>query len=190
MTACAFSELAQLLRCAAFSFAAMKRPSAKHPAQKVLVDKRPEQNKKKKKLGQADYLTGPAFKAWTNHLYQKGPTWAYVVVCLQHLLCCRCTEVLMLQRKDIDLAGQRAYVKPLKKDEGFWKPLCEAAMSLLSQWQAAQGVKVNQTRQWGNRGIQSFCDMWPWPTGEDDYLFPTRRTNARRKRMTQDCHKC
>ena len=115
------------------------------------------------------------------------PTWVYVAMAMQHLLCCRITEILRTKKEDIDIAGRRCFIKPMKGGGGLWKPLSEAAVLLLSRWETNDGLKVQRSRKFGNRGIQTFTDGWNWPIEEGDFMFPSQRRDAKIKTRTKDC---
>ena len=100
---------------------------------------------KGKRLGPADSLQGNAFSLWMQHLCATGPTWVYVAMAMQHLLCCRITEILRTKKEDIDIAGRRCFIKPMKGGGGLWKPLSEAAVLLLSRWETNDGLKVQRS---------------------------------------------
>ena len=145
--------------------------------------------KAEKKLGPADALHGAAFASWLSHLQSSGPTWLFIVVSLQHVLCCRVTEILRIQLQDCDLAGKRMFIKPMKKGAGLWKPLSEAALLLLTRWQEEGGVSVNRTKVCGSRGLQTHRDEWAWPLHPEDYFFPAGRKGAQCKHRNKDmCH--
>ena len=142
---------------------------------------------KGKRLDPADSLQGNAFSLWMQHLCATGPTWVYVAMAMQHLLCCRITEILRTKKEDIDIAGRRCFIKPMKGGGGLWKPLSEAAVLLSSRWETNDGLKVQRSRKFGNRGIQTFTDGWNWPIEEGDFMFPSQRRDAKIKTRTKDC---
>ena len=68
-----------------------------------------------KKLGQASALHGKLWSLWRQHVRRSAPCWLYVVITLTHILCCRVSEILALQKKDVDFRHRRVKIKALKK---------------------------------------------------------------------------
>ena len=68
-----------------------------------------------KRLGSATALHGALWEQWRQHLLRTSTCWLYVAVSLTHILCCRISEVLALQRKDFDFKRRRVKVKALKR---------------------------------------------------------------------------
>ena len=103
-------------------------------------------------------------------------------------LCCRVTEVLMLKRRDIDTENGVVYVGPLKHRGETRKCLSQAAQQILAKWMQEGGVTVQRTRKCGARGLQTIHDRWEFPAPEDGkkFLFPSRRSDAKKKQMTKD----
>ena len=132
--------------------------------------------------GKADSLVGSSFKAWVEHVKtNSGPTWLFVLIQLQHLLCCRVTECLKLRFRDIELEASRVLIGPLKKHGAKAKPLSEVAKQLLTGWKDQGGCSFQRTRKWGNRGIVTYKDEWVWAADADAYLFPVDRKDSNKK---------
>ena len=68
----------------------------------------------KKPLGQASSLPGPLWNAWRKHVLEHS-SWLYVAVTLTHMLCCRITEVLLLQRCHFDFKRKHVTIPKLKR---------------------------------------------------------------------------
>eukprot|EP00439_Symbiodinium_sp_Y106_P054716 s6649_g7.t1 len=152
--------------------------------------KKPAAQKKCSGKGQADMLVGPSWRAWLDHLQNKGPTWLWALTTLCHLLCCRVTEVLKLQREDVDLESGFVYVGPLKRQGEVRKPLSKAAREVLERWVQDGGVSEERTRKCGSRGVVTIHDKWRFPPVEDKeaYLFPAVRSDSKLKRMNKDIY--
>ena len=65
-------------------------------------------------LGQASSLPGPLWNAWRKHVLEHS-SWLYVAVTLTHMLCCRITEVLLLQRRHFDFKRKHVTIPKLKR---------------------------------------------------------------------------
>ena len=67
------------------------------------------------RLGQANLLAGPLWKAWLKHVKEQGSCWLHVAILLTHAFCLRITEACKLTSGDIDLRRGFVRVKPLKR---------------------------------------------------------------------------
>ena len=159
-------------------------------APKKQMKKPAAQTKKTSGKGQADMLVGPSWRAWLDHLQKTGPTWLWALTTLCHLLCCRVTEVLNLQREDVDLESGFVCVGPLKRREEVRKPLSQAAREVLQRWAQDGGVSEERTRKCGSRGVVTIHDKWRFPPAEDKeaYLFPAVRKDSKLNRMNKDSY--
>ena len=135
--------------------------------------------------GPAEVLDGPAFKAWLVHLQNQGPTWLWVVTSLCHLLCARVSEILNLQKVDLNLRDGWVRIQGLKNHGEIFKPLSAAAKSLLESWEDQGGQSWPRTRRWGNLGLRTYHDRWSMPVSDTDYLFPAKRKDSLTPQMNK-----
>ena len=158
----------------------MAKKVAKKPAAKGT-------SKKTAGKGQADTLIGTSWRAWLDHLENTGPTWLWALTTLCHLFCCRVTEVLNLQRRDLDLEAGYVYIGPLKRQGETRKILSKAAAAILTKWGEDGGATHQRTRRCGARGLVTVHDRWYFPNAseEEAYLFPSGRKDAKEKRMNK-----
>ena len=185
------SGIVQAFHCqvpATLPSAMAKASSSKKPnsqkARKSL--KESAKSDKVKKRGQADPLTGHAWQSWMDHVARVGPTWLFVVFTLCHLLCCRVTEVLMLQLKDLDMDAKTVQIKALKRRGAILKPMSAPLVRMLKQWNENAGVSFTYTRKWGQRGVCTFTDKWKYPTAAESYFFPPKRCDNKMGRISKD----
>ena len=143
--------------------------------------------KKTSGKGQADIMVGPSWRSWLDHLEKTGPTWLWACTTLCHVLCCRVTEVLKLQRGDFDMEAGFVYVGPLKRRGEMRKPLSKAAQAILAKWIENGGATQQRTRRCGARGLTTIHDKWYFPSSEESeaYLFPSHRSDASLKRANK-----
>ena len=179
----------RLLKFSHEALAAIQSPRLVHPMPKAKTApmKKPAAKKSAGK-GQADMLVGPSWRAWLDHLKITGPTWLWVLTTLCHLLCCRVTEVLKLQREDVDLEAGFVYVGPLKRQGEVRKALSKAAKEIFERFVEDGGATEQRTRKCGSRGVVTIHDRWRFPTVEekDAYLFPPVRKDSKLDRMNKD----
>ena len=141
-----------------------------------------------KARGAADPLLNGAWAEWRSHVLAHGPTWLYVLIVMQHLLCCRVTEILRLRFKDIDWDSKQILVGALKKRGAVKKPICAQLLRFLEEWKRAYGITIQRTRHLGNRGVQTFADEWVWPEGASaTFMFPAARSDSRFEYRNKAC---
>ena len=166
-------------RCRGGQPKAMKQGKRKNKVKNVKKDD-------KLKRGQADSLTGTAWSAWVAHVARVGPTYLFVIFTLCHLLCCRVTEILQIQLKDIDYENNRINVKALKRRGAILKPISATLRRFLDKWKNDGGVSFSYTRKWGKNGIRTFQDRWYYPSDPEQYFFPPKRSDNQLGRMCKD----
>ena len=137
------------------------------------------------RLGQADPLPGVAWSLWTHHIQATGPSWLYPVVCLGHLLCLRVTHVLRLRGKDFDLEHGVVRLQLFTGQATLEKLMSEAAIDFVHKLQV-KGISVKRLKKSGSRGVQEVTDVWNWPEGPEEYLFPPSRRDSRSVRRSKD----
>ena len=143
----------------------------------------PKKKGPKYHLGKASALRGELWPKWLQHVLKEGPTWLYVCLLLTHCLCCRVSEVLRLQRKEFNFRNNFCEIKPLKGGRAMRKHILSTVMPKLKQLRD-RGISKRRSRKQGARGTIIYQDRWAWPSEENDYLFPSERSDSK------EVHRC